>query len=42
MVNENISLAIILIAMFIYWAIMMYALWDPKETTQNETNGAQK
>ncbi len=42
MVNENISLAIILISMFTYWAIMMYALWDPKEPTQNKTNGAQK
>ena len=42
MVNENISIAILLISMFTFWAIMMYALWDPKEPAKNNTNNTQK
>lgn len=40
--KELVCVIVLLISMFTFWAIMMYALWDPKETTQNETNGAQK
>ncbi len=40
--KEIVCVIVLLISMFTYWAIMMYALWDPKEPTQNKTNGAQK
>lgn len=42
MVNENISVAILLISMFTFWGIMMYALWNPKEPIQNNSNNSQK
>ncbi len=40
--KELVCVIVLLISMFTFWGIMMYALWDPKEPIQNNSNNSQK